>query len=70
MYPVLSRELEIVGSHGMPASHYSRVIEMIVGGRLDPRALVDRTVSLEEAPGELVGMGKFAGAGIAVINSF
>jgi alcohol dehydrogenase len=70
MYPVLSRELEIVGSHGMPASHYSRVIEMIVGGRLDPRALVDRTVTLEEAPAELMGMGNFAGAGIAVIDSF
>ena len=70
MYPVLSRELEIVGSHGMPANHYNRVIEMIVGGRFDPRALVDRTITLGEAPGELAGMGKFAGAGIAVIDDF
>jgi len=70
MYPVLSRELEIVGSHGMPASHYSRVIELIVSGRLDPRLLVDRTITLAEAPGELAGMGRFAGAGIAVIDDF
>ncbi len=71
MHPVLSRELEIVGSYGMPANHYGRVIEMIVGGRLDPRALIDRTVTLEEAPGELVGMGTFgAGVGIAVIDDF
>ena len=70
MYTVLSRELVIAGSYGMPANHYKRVIELIVGGRLDPRALVNRTITLEEAPDELAGMGRFAGAGIAVIDDF
>jgi alcohol dehydrogenase len=70
MYQVLSRELEIAGSYGMPANHYGRVLDLIVGGKLDPRRLVDRTLNLESAPAELVGMGDFSGVGIAVIARF
>jgi len=70
MHSVLSRELEIVGSHGMPANHYDRVLAMIVAGRLDPRKLVTRTVPLESASPELERMGAFSGAGIAVIDRF
>jgi alcohol dehydrogenase len=70
MYPVLSRELEIVGSYGMPANHYARVLDMIVEGKLEPRKLVGKTLPLEEAGAELEGMGSYSGVGIAVIDRF
>jgi len=43
---------------------------MIVAGKLDPKALIGRTVSLEQAPGELEGMGQFGAVGITVIDRF
>jgi alcohol dehydrogenase len=70
MYRVLSRELEVVGSYGMPANHYERVMEMIVDGRLQPQQLIGKKVTLEDASAELEAMGRFGGTGIAVINDF
>ncbi len=67
---VLSRELEILGSHGMPAYAYEPMVEMIRAGKLQPKRLVRKTVSLEEAPAELVAMTDFRGVGVTVINRF
>ena len=47
-----------------------RCSRMIVAGKLDPKALIGKTVSLEEAPGELEGMGQFGAVGITVIDRF
>jgi alcohol dehydrogenase len=70
MYRVLSRELEVIGSYGMPANHYNRVLEMILAGRLHPQRLIGRNVALADAPAELEAMGRFAGVGVAVIDRF
>jgi alcohol dehydrogenase len=67
---VIARELEIYGSHGMQASHYDEMLEMIVSGRLDPTRIIGRTVSLEEAPAVLESMGASGDRGIAVIDRF
>ncbi len=54
--PVISKELEIVGSHGMAAADYPELLAMIVDGRLDPRGLIGRVVTLSDAPTELAAM--------------
>jgi len=70
MHEVIARELQIRGSHGMPAYRYSDMLDMIVSGRLNPRLLIGRTIPLEEAPNALAAMGHFATTGITVIDRF
>lgn len=67
---MISRELEILGSHGMQAHEYPSLLQMIADGRLYPEKLVGKTVSLEEAGRELEAMGRFQSSGITVIESF
>lgn len=67
---VISRELEILGSHGMQAHAYGPLLEMIRAGKLRPKSLIHRTVSLEQAPTELEGMGQFHTLGVTVIDRF
>ena len=70
MTEVISKELEILGSHGMPAHRYGAMLDMIVAGKLEPARLIGKTVSLDEAGAELAAMGDFAGRGVTVIDQF
>ena len=70
MHEVISKELEILGSHGMPAHRYGAMLDMIVAGKLEPARLIGKTVSLEEAGAELEAMGRFAQQGVTVIDAF
>jgi alcohol dehydrogenase len=70
MAQVIARELEIVGSHGMPAHAYAPLLKMICENRLQPRQLVRKTVPLEQAPAELRAMGSFGLVGVTVIDRF
>lgn len=70
MHQVIGRELEIYGSHGMQAAKYADMLALIVAGRLNPRAMIGKTIPLEQAPGELVHMGQFGAVGITVIDRF
>jgi alcohol dehydrogenase len=67
---IIARELEVVGSHGMPAHDYPQMLDMIRAGKLKPRELVSRTISLSDAPHALQQMGSFANAGVTVIDRF
>lgn len=67
---VIAKELEILGSHGMPAHAYEAVFEMIRAGRLQPKQLVRKTVALEQAPAELAAMSQFNSVGTTVIDRF
>lgn len=68
---VISRELEIYGSHGMAARDYPAMLAMIADGRLRPDRLVTREITLDEAPAALAAIGQAsATAGITVISSF
>lgn len=68
MSRVISLELEILGSHGMPASRYSEIFELIADKKVDPGALVGKTIALADAPAELASMGTFAQIGTTVIE--
>lgn len=68
MDQVISKELEIYGSHGMQAFKYDDMLKMIVSGALDPARIIGKTVALEQAPGELAEMGRFGRVGVTVID--
>ena len=70
MYEVIAKELQILGSHGMQAHRYPAMLQMIVGGRLEPRKLIGKTIALEEAGTELAAMGSFKQQGVTVIDTF
>ena len=67
---VISKELEIVGSHGLQAHRYEEMLGLISTGQLEPQRLIGKTVPLEEAPKELPGMTEFGSVGITVIDRF
>jgi alcohol dehydrogenase len=65
---VIANELEILGSHGMQAHQYAPMMEMILAGKLKPARLVNRRVTLDEAPAILESMGQFKEIGVTVID--
>jgi len=67
---VIGNELEIVGSHGMQAFEYERMLRMIEDGKLQPDKLVRQTVSLERAAETLGKPGDLQVAGVTIINRF
>jgi len=70
MEQVIGKELEILGSHGMQASRYREMLDMIMAGKLEPQRLIGKTVPLEEAPAELEAMNRYEAVGITVIDRF
>ncbi|MHB1306706.1 MAG: zinc-dependent alcohol dehydrogenase family protein [Limisphaerales bacterium] len=68
MGAVIARELEIVGSHGMPARAFGSLLDLIHRGRLRPGRLVSQTISLDQAPAALIGLGEFRPVGVTVID--
>jgi len=67
---IIGRELEVLGSHGMQAHRYPEMLGMIRDGKLSPEKLIGKTISLDEAPKELMDLNNFAGVGVTVIDSF
>ncbi|MEO8468357.1 MAG: zinc-dependent alcohol dehydrogenase family protein [Chloroflexota bacterium] len=68
MNRVLSRELELIGSHGMAPHDYREMLARVADGRLRPDRLVGRTISLEATPEALMAMsGPPTVAGMTVI---
>jgi alcohol dehydrogenase len=67
---VIGWELELLGSHGMPAHAYPELLELIAGGRLDPTRLVAGRVDLARAAELLPQLGTGASPGITVIDRF
>ncbi|MDF5752275.1 zinc-dependent alcohol dehydrogenase family protein [Spongiactinospora sp. TRM90649] len=62
---VIGHELAVLGSHGMAAHDYPRMLTMIDAGTLRPDRLVTRTIGLPEAGEALVSLG--ASPGVTVI---
>lgn len=68
MAAVIGRELEIVGSHGMPAPGYPQMLAEIAAGTLHPDRLVTKVIDLEQAPLALATFGASGRAGATVIR--
>ena len=61
---VLGQELQLLGSHGMPASDYPELLAKVADGTLDPGRLLRDRIGLAEAGPRLVALGApGAGAG-------
>jgi alcohol dehydrogenase len=53
---VVSRELQVLGSHGMAAREYPAMLAMIADGRLEPQRLIGSVVDLGHAGDVLMAM--------------
>ena len=62
MGAVISRELEVLGSHGMPSRDYPGLLALVASGAIDPRRLVGRVIGLESAGAALAGISEPTGA--------
>ena len=66
---ILARELEVVGSHGMPAAEYPAMLALVASGALAPQRLVSRVIGIESAGAALAAMDAPAtGWGMTVID--
>jgi len=61
---VIGQELQLLGSHGMPASGYPEMLARVADGTLDPGRLLRERIGLAEAGPRLAALGEpGAGAG-------
>ncbi len=58
---VLSRELQVLGSHGMAAHEYPAMLDLVAAGALRPDLLIGRTIGLDDAGQALVDVGTTPG---------
>lgn len=68
MSRVIALELELLGSHGMPAHAYPPMLELVRAGALRPDLLVTSTIPLDAAPAALTAMATAPGSGVTVIE--
>lgn len=67
MDQVIAQELEIHGSHGMPACDYPAMLDLVRSGALHPELLIGSVIDLDSAPDALVAMDSPDADGITVI---
>lgn len=65
---VIARELEILGSHGMPAHAYPELLRLVTAGVLRPGDLVTGALTLDEAPAALAALDGPTPPGIRLIH--
>jgi len=68
MDKVIAEELDLRGTHGLPAHRYPALFNTIEAGRLAPARLVERTLPLREVGAALVRMPDRPTSGITVVN--
>ena len=66
----IANELELVGSHGLQASYYPALFELVTTGKLPMDQLISKRISLDEAPQAMKAMASFDTSGITVIDRF
>ena len=64
---VIARELQVLGSHGMAAHDYPRLLALVASGRLPVARLVSRTLPLDAAPQALADVGAATVPGVTVL---
>lgn len=64
------REITFHGARGMPPPRYDDLLWMLAADRLDPGALVARTVALGDVPDRPSAMDDYATAGVEVVTEF
>ena len=70
MDQIVANELEILGSHGIQAHKFDDILRMISSGKLQPKKLIGKMITLEDSLQALVEMDNFDHMGVTVINQF
>ena len=65
---VIGWELDLLGSHGMAALDYPKMLELIASGALKPDLLVERTIGLEAGRDALESLANSKSAGVTIIK--
>ncbi|MEU2635863.1 zinc-binding dehydrogenase [Micromonospora fulviviridis] len=65
---VIAYELELRGSHGMPAHAYPELLRLVTAGVLRPGDLITRTIGLDEVPDALTTMDRPTTGGMCLIE--
>lgn len=65
---VVAHELELYGSHGMPARDYPAMLRLIEDGTLRPGELVGRVIGLDEAGAALADLDQPSTGGMTVVS--
>ena len=69
MGEVIARELAVLGSHGMAAADYPRLLDLVRSGSLRPEQLVVRRIRLDDVPDALLALAAGAGgSGVTMIE--
>ncbi|AUX08441.1 alcohol dehydrogenase [Halalkaliarchaeum desulfuricum] len=67
---MVMKEIEFIGSLGMPPTRYDEIFRMVQTGKLQPAEIVSETVALEDVSAKLEAMTDFGTTGIPVIEEF
>jgi alcohol dehydrogenase len=68
MARVIGWELDLLGSHGMAAADYPRMMALIEQGSLQPQRLIERTIGLDAAAAMLPGFDRATVAGMTMVD--
>jgi alcohol dehydrogenase len=68
MHTVIAREIRVMGSHGMAASAFPRILADVASGALDPGRFIVRSITLDEAPAALMAMSGSSEPGVTIIR--
>ena len=67
---LIAKEIEIIGSHGMPLADYATIFDLISRKKIDLSLLIDRTVKLEDVHQELLNMDAYSNTGMVIVDQF
>jgi alcohol dehydrogenase len=65
---VIGKELTIHGSHGMPASAYPELLDLVGTGTLRPQDVITQRIGLDDVPEAMARMARGDLAGVTVID--
>ena len=66
---VIRDELEVLGVHGLSASRFGQIFELMDQGRLHPEAMITQRLALADVPRALPAMGSFGQPGVSVVTT-
>ena len=67
---IVAKELQILGSHGMPRPRYAELIAMVAAGTVRPDLLIGQRLPIEDVTDVLDSMTSFENQGFSVITSW
>jgi D-arabinose 1-dehydrogenase-like Zn-dependent alcohol dehydrogenase len=67
---MVTMELQLIASLGMPASRYPSMLQMVNAKKLNPKSMITETISLGGASAVLEQMTTFQNVGVSIINKY